>query len=152
MFRVSGKYFKSQKEGAGKYFTALHYILCVYLRIVILTWLRSGFGSQRSSFVSQLAEALRIAKKAEPDHLVVERLAEVSASMPKKSVECLGMIVAGDKEGWGILGWRESARKILGAAMNSADVAAKAAAAEQIHRLGARGYFEFRELLPVALE
>src|SRR5437879_2757840 len=31
--------------------------------------------------VGQLAEALRIAKKAEPDHLVVERLAELSALM-----------------------------------------------------------------------
>jgi len=100
--------------------------------------------------VGQLAEALRIAKKAEPDHLVVERLAELSASMPRKSVECLGMMVAGDKEGWGVLGWREPARKILGEAMNSADEVARTAAADLIHRLGARGYFEFGELLPVA--
>jgi hypothetical protein len=102
--------------------------------------------------VGQLAEALRITKKAEPDHLVVERLAELSASLPRTSVECLGMMVAGDKEGWGVLGWRESARKILGEAMNSADDFARTAAADVIHRLGARGYFEFGELLPVAPE
>jgi hypothetical protein len=102
--------------------------------------------------VGQLAESLRIAKKAEPDHLVVESLAELAASMPRKSVECLAMIVAGDKEGWGVLGWRESARKILGEAMNSADEVARTVAADLIHRLGARGYFEFGELLPVAPE
>jgi hypothetical protein len=100
--------------------------------------------------LTQLVEALKIAKKAEPDHLVVERLSEISPSMPSNAVECLAMIVAGDKEGWGILGWREFARKILADAMSSADQPARAKATELIHRLGSRGYFEFRELLPVS--
>lgn len=100
--------------------------------------------------LAQLAEALRIAKKAEPDHSVVERLAELSPSIPRNAVECLAMIVEGDKEGWGILGWREFAHRILAEAMNSADQAARAAAADLIHKLGSRGYFEFGELLPVS--
>jgi hypothetical protein len=36
------------------------------------------------------------------------------------------MMVAGDKDGWGVLGWLESARKILVDAMNSGDEPAKA--------------------------
>jgi hypothetical protein len=99
--------------------------------------------------IAQLAEALRIAKKVEPDHVVIERLAELSQSIPRDTVECLAMIVEGDQEGWGILGWRESARNILQDAMNSPDRDANAAAAKLIHKLGSRGYFEFRDLLPV---
>jgi hypothetical protein len=102
--------------------------------------------------MAQLAEALRIAKKAEPDHLVVERLAELSPSMPRSAVECLAMMVAGDKEGWGVLGWRESARKILATSLKSADQNARTAARDLIHRLGSRGYFEFRDLLPISSE
>lgn len=95
----------------------------------------------------QLAEALRLANKVEPDHLVVEKLAEMSPTVPLQSVRCLAMIVQGDKEGWGILGWRDFARKILIDAMNSAEQAAKDEAIQLIHRLGSRGYFEFGELL-----
>jgi hypothetical protein len=100
--------------------------------------------------IDQLIEALKIAQKAEPDHLMVERLTELSSSMPRKVVECLAMLVAGDKEGWNILGWRQSAHKILECAIHSGDHNAAAAAAALIHKLGARGYFEFRSLLPLS--
>jgi hypothetical protein len=80
--------------------------------------------------------------------LVVERLVELSEKMAAKTVECLSMIVEGDKDGWGILGWREHARSILSVATGSGDIQAQKAAANLIHRLGARGYFEFRDLLP----
>jgi hypothetical protein len=99
--------------------------------------------------IAQLAEALQLVKKIEPDHLVVERLAELSPSIPRVTVECLAMIVEGDKEGWGVLGWRESAHKILQDAISSPDQDANTAAAKLIHKLGSRGYFEFRDLLPV---
>ncbi len=101
--------------------------------------------------MSQLAAALQIANKAEPDHLVVEKLSELSVTMPLQAIRCLTMIIQGDKEGWGILGWRDSARKILTDALSSTDTAAKRAAIQLIHKLGSRGYFEFGGLVPTSL-
>ncbi len=54
----------------------------------------------------------------------------------------------GDKEGWGILGWREHVRTILTTAIQSSDLEARQADVDLVYRLGARGYFEFRDLLP----
>ena len=48
----------------------------------------------------------------------------------------------------GILGWGEHARVILDTASHAADLEARKRAIDLIHRLGARGYFEFRDLLP----
>jgi hypothetical protein len=100
--------------------------------------------------VDQLREALQIAGKIDFDFLVVERLAELSPQMPAKTVECLSMIVEGDKEGWDILGWREHARTILFTAINSQDVGARDAAIDLVQRLGRRGHLEYRDLLPRA--
>lgn len=97
--------------------------------------------------ILQLLESLKVAGRTEPDDLVVERLAQLSRTMPGKTVECLALIVEGDVEGWDILGWRDDARKVLGAAICSTDQAARNLATDLIHKLGSRGYFEFRELL-----
>jgi hypothetical protein len=95
----------------------------------------------------QLQEALKIAKKSAPDHLVVERLAELAPAMPRQAVVCLAMVIEGDKEGWGILGWSDEARKVLSSALKSADENARADATALVHRLGALGHFDFRSLL-----
>jgi hypothetical protein len=79
---------------------------------------------------------------------VLERLAEVSASMPLKTIDCLSLIVEGDKDGWVILGWREQARTIIGTVIRSADEGARRRAVDLVHRLGTRGHFDFRDLLP----
>ena len=108
------------------------------------------FVSKRSNddwSMDQLLEVLKITKKINPDLWVVERLAELSGDMPRKTVQCLGLIVDGDEKGWGILGWNDDARKILAAALGSEDATAKQFAREVVHKLGGRGYFEFRTLL-----
>ncbi len=98
--------------------------------------------------IDQVLEVLRIAGSIEPDHLVVERLAELSALMTAKAVECLALIVEGDKDGWAVLSWREHARNLLGGAIHSADQTARMRAINLVHYLGARGYSEFRDLIP----
>jgi hypothetical protein len=108
------------------------------------------FVSKRSNdewSLDQLLEVLKMTKTIDPDLWVVERLAELSPTMPRKTVQCLGLIVDGDEKGWGILGWNGDARKILAAALGSEDATAKQVAREVVHRLGGRGYFEFRALL-----
>jgi hypothetical protein len=71
--------------------------------------------------IEQLFELLKIAGRVEPDFLVVERLAELSALMPVRAVECLAKIIEGDKDGWRVLSWREHARTLLATAINSVD-------------------------------
>ena len=72
--------------------------------------------------IAQLVEALQIVGKAEPDHMVVEKLAEIAAQASRKVT-----------------------RNILDVALQ--DVTVKQEAEGLIHDLGRRGYLEFRDLL-----
>jgi len=96
--------------------------------------------------IEQLLEALRITQKTDLDHLVVERLAVISESMPMETVQCLEYLVKGDKEGWKMHRWREKAKRILSSALQAQGSAAENAE-DLIHYLGSRGYLEFRSLL-----
>jgi hypothetical protein len=78
---------------------------------------------------------------------VVERLAELAASFPAKAVECLVLIVEGDKSGWGVHSWFDPARKLLARAINSVDQPALVRAINLVHRLGECGYSQFRDFL-----
>ncbi len=109
-------------------------------------WFASGKFEDEWA-MRQLIEALKLAGKVEPDHLVVERLAALVQVMPKEAVRCLEAIVKGDREGWGIYGWREHARIILVTALQSSDAEAITAAENLTHDLGSRGHLEFRDLL-----
>lgn len=71
--------------------------------------------------IAQLKEALRLSGKTEPYELVLERLARLSTRMPVDVVECLRLIVEGDKEGWNIRTWREPKRTILETVLKSRD-------------------------------
>ena len=95
--------------------------------------------------IAQLVEALQIVGKAEPDHMVVEKLAKIVENYPLEAVESLRMIFKSDHEGWFILGCRRYARNILEVALQ--DVAVRQKAERLIHYLGSRGYLEFRDLL-----
>lgn len=97
--------------------------------------------------IQRLEEALRLAKKAEPDDMIAERLAETAARRPREAVGCLAALVEADREGWGILGWEKHARVILATAMGSGDGVARETATALIHRLGALGRLSFRDLL-----
>jgi hypothetical protein len=97
--------------------------------------------------INQLMEVLKLTKKAEPDHLVIQRLAEVCKVFPRQCVECLRLMAEGDKEGWQVYGWREQALTILGIALQSSDPDIKAASENVVNYFGKRGYLEFRSLL-----
>jgi hypothetical protein len=95
---------------------------------------------------TNLREALRKAEKVEPAHKVAERLAQIASSYPLIAVECLGYMVRGDAEGWGIRMWTDDAKIILATALASADPSARKAARNLRNELGARGHWQFREL------
>ncbi len=94
--------------------------------------------------LAQLIEAIRIAGKIEPEDEVLEKLEELAPSMPTETVTCLELMARGDREGWGVYGWRDHAKSILIKVLRSP---AASAAEDFIHYLGSRGYLEFRELL-----
>jgi hypothetical protein len=97
--------------------------------------------------IHQLLEALRLAKRVEPDHLVVERLVDLARTMPRPSIWALEMIIDGDTKGWGVLGWSDKAKEIIRAARKSGDPVARRSAEDLVNLLGSRGYFDFGELL-----
>jgi hypothetical protein len=97
--------------------------------------------------IDQLLEALRLAKRVEPDHLVVERLVGIARIMPRQSIQALEMIIDGDPKGWGVLGWSDKAKEIIRAARKSGDPVARQSAEELVNLLGSRGYFDYGELL-----
>ena len=97
--------------------------------------------------VPQLQEALKIARKIVPDHLVAQRLAELAPTMPREAVATLAMLIEGDKNGWEMLAWSDEPRKILSSVIKSSDEQARADAISLVHRLGAIGHLQFRSLL-----
>jgi len=109
-------------------------------------WFASGKFDDTWS-MARLAETLQLAEWVEPDTEVVGRLAEVAEKMPQEAVQCLRMMVEGDKERWHIHGWKEAAKKLLATALASSDEPTMEAAMDVVDRLLRRGHFEFRDLL-----
>jgi hypothetical protein len=81
-----------------------------------------------------------------PIHEVAEKLADIASTDPTKSVRILDRMIRGDREGWHVHGWLDSAKKTLETAM-AADGEARSIAESLIDHLGRRGYIQFGELL-----
>lgn len=96
--------------------------------------------------IAELKNALEISKWAEPALFVVQRLATLAPDHPDTAVQCLAYMVEGAKEEWALSSWGLPIRTIIAAARRS-DPDSKQAAIGLIHRLGARGHVEFRDLL-----
>ncbi|MCA1614548.1 MAG: hypothetical protein LC795_09815 [Acidobacteria bacterium] len=110
-------------------------------------WLFASLKFDDAWALTQLRSALEVSGEADPDREVVQRLAALAPAHPITTVECLGMMVDGDKEGWRIRYWGILVRNILAAARQSDDATAQQSAAALINRLGARGFIEFQDLL-----
>lgn len=97
--------------------------------------------------LSQLYALLSLVHNVEPYHRVLERLAVIAAEFPLQAVQCIAQILPEDKDGWRIVAAREEVRVILATALGSSVPLAKSIAEDLIHLLGARGYWDFRDLL-----
>jgi hypothetical protein len=98
--------------------------------------------------IKQLAEVLRLVNKIDDPRFVVERLAILANSHAATSVECLRLIVGSELENWEIYSWRKEAKEILQIAIQCGEQKARETAIDLVHRLGAMGYLEFRDVLP----
>ncbi|MFX1298544.1 MAG: hypothetical protein ACFFD2_27265, partial [Promethearchaeota archaeon] len=99
--------------------------------------------------INQLKEALNLAGKIDPDYRVLEHLAQVSVSFPDLAIDCLRLITEKDREGMRLIArdMRENARTILKNGISNKEERIKESAIDLVHRLGAKGYLEFRDLL-----
>jgi hypothetical protein len=109
-------------------------------------WFASGKFDPKWS-MPNLIEVLRLRRKAEPDHLVVEQLAKTAKAMPLESVQALEMLIEGDRDGWSIYGWQEYPRDILKTALQSDNDEAREESRRVINLLGSRGQYGYRDLL-----
>jgi hypothetical protein len=98
--------------------------------------------------IIQLKNSLQISGWSEPDHKVVEYLAELSERFPKDAVDCLAIMVEGDKDGWRVQFWSEHVRNILMSGLGTPDRETREIAEAMVHRLGAQGHWQFRDLIP----
>jgi len=97
--------------------------------------------------IHQLTEVLSRTHAAEPDHIVLEQLAELSVRLPAPVIECLRSLIDGVKQSWTITTWDQQIRTILGNGLRAEDATTQAAARALVNILVARGYPEFRDLL-----
>jgi hypothetical protein len=98
--------------------------------------------------LDQLKEVLKLVNKIEDPKFVVDRLALLASAHPAASVECLRLIIRSELKSWEIYSWRKQAKEILQVAIQSEDPNARATGIDLVHRLGAMGYLEFRNVLP----
>jgi len=109
-------------------------------------WFVCGKFDQRWT-LDRMQESLELCGWTEPDHAVIKQLAALAEEHPQEAIECLSMLVEGDKNGWALTSWNESARTILAAALRSDLEVARQNATALVNRLCARGYHEFRTLI-----
>jgi hypothetical protein len=113
----------------------------------LFSWWFASRNFDSNWAVTQLMEALRLAKHIHFDEYVLHYLVVLAPSMPLATVECLNLMadsIEGDE--WFLSCYREDNRAILSAALQSKDEEARKAAKELINRLLVRG-IDFRDLL-----
>lgn len=111
-------------------------------------WFESGHF-EPGWLLAKLEEAIRLAESsssASRGSRVVKRLAELAPGDPVASVRCLRALTEHDREGWLLVGAEDKVRAVLSAGLAAGDVGAKEAA-EVVHRLGERGFYQLRDLL-----
>ena len=91
--------------------------------------------------MENLLAILHLTYKISPDWLVVECLSKEVETKPVQSVEALGRIILGDKEGWAIFGWEQHASELLKKALQSDDARARESAVRVINLIGSPVFF-----------
>ena len=109
--------------------------------------------------LEQLKKALDLAKWVESHHLhgVIAKLSEIVSSpamrepenrdIPKLVIECLSLLVRNEHRGWAVTTEKDNIRKILTFLLTKDEPELRESAESLVHELGARGYYDFRDLL-----
>jgi hypothetical protein len=107
-------------------------------------WFSSGrFDAEWA--MPRFIETLRHAKALSADPFLFGELERLAPIHPASVAQILGLLVNAAGSRWSLLGLRDHGEAILRACL--ADATARSQAEIIIHRLGAKGYGDFRELL-----
>jgi len=98
--------------------------------------------------IEQLLEVLHLASAVDADHLVVAALADMDESRLEAALRPLVPLIRADTEGWGVYGWKESAHRLIQRGAASGDPVTVQVAVDAANLLIARGFHEFRSLVP----
>lgn len=78
---------------------------------------------------------------------MIERLATLSKTQPKDTLEALSLMIEGDREGWRIHSWHEEARVIITAALQAEDKPTQEVARSLVNIFCANGFLDYGDLL-----
>jgi len=109
-------------------------------------WFSSGILDADWS-ITQLKAVLHLPIKFDALDFAAEELVRLMPERPSDVLECVRLMIGCLKTEGVYFSWNDEAKKILSAAMQFDDGPEKEQAIDIIHRLGAMGHFEFRELL-----
>jgi hypothetical protein len=109
-------------------------------------WFASG-AMDADWMLTQFRKVLELSIKFDALDFAAEELVKMMAEYPVAVLDCLGLMIGHLKTEGVYFGWNDEAKMILSEAMQFDDGPVKEQAIEIIHRLGAMGHFEFRELL-----
>ena len=97
--------------------------------------------------MAQLAMVLRLAKTVDVDYLVLERLLDVSHSMPLETIRCLRLLCEGAEKQWEISSRLDETKKILSVVIKGKRGIARGEAIDLAEYLTAKGFRYFDDLL-----
>ena len=97
--------------------------------------------------INQLLETLRLTNKIDADHKIIEHLEALTEIYPKEVVECITLMLEGEKEGWGLLYWGKNLRNILVKVLSSKDPNAITMVENLVNALGKKGLMDYRDLI-----
>lgn len=76
-------------------------------------------------------------------------MAELAPAYPKEALNCLNLLIEDKGNSWDLFFWRESIREILKAALSCGDSIVVQQAVDTVHKLGAHGKFDYKDLLSI---
>ncbi len=109
-------------------------------------WFSSGRFAN-NWMLDNLRLVLTLARSVEPDHQVLEGLANMAGNSPLASIQCLSLLIDDTIPDWNFHVYSDRVHTTLTAVLRSENPEAREVARAAISRLSARGYHQFRDLL-----
>ena len=109
------------------------------------------FGTQKLQptewALDQVQIVLEKVGRIDADEAMVKYLSVIAADFPLKVIRCFQIMVMNETDDYNMWQWKEHGRKLLSTVIEAANPDARDLAINLVHRLGARGYKEYRELV-----
>jgi len=98
--------------------------------------------------LEQLLAVLSLIGRIKADEKMVEQLASLADKYPQQVIDCFRLMIEGEPDGYQMFLWKNPGKDLLQKLIQGTDQNAKEAAIDLVHRLGAMGHLEFRDILP----